>query len=135
VVLDQLVVGHAAFMHRRFLLVQLRFGLLTAGLLLRDARSMLGLLGPPLTGVGLLAVLAHDLLAPLSQLKLALFDAGAITKPRQQQKQTKQYHRYDDHDHMVPTEAKRRYRGRVHLEVASKRGTGMPMPGQAFRWI
>src|SRR5437764_9247887 len=86
-------------MQLRFLVPQLRLGALPARLLLRDPGTTLGLLSLALTRLGLSAMLADDLLTPLSQLELALLDARALTKPRQQEEQAKQHQRRNDDDH------------------------------------
>ena len=72
VILDQLVVGHAALVERRALLLQLRVRALLLGLLLGDARLLLGHLGLPLALGRLLAMLAGDRLATTLQLALRL---------------------------------------------------------------
>ena len=81
-VVDQLVVGHAALVHRRALLLELRLGTLLLGLLLRDARLLLGHLGAALALRRPRAMLAGDRLAADLQLALAPSCARAAARMR-----------------------------------------------------
>src|SRR5918998_5898808 len=70
VLVDQLVVGEPALVHRRLLAAQVGLGSLTFGRLLRDPRLLLGPLGPLLALDSLGAMLLRD--GPAAGLELAL---------------------------------------------------------------
>ena len=70
------MVGHAALVQARALLVELGLRALGLGLALRRSAPLLGLCGLALACIGLGTVLAGDALAAVLKLAFALLDPG-----------------------------------------------------------
>jgi hypothetical protein len=85
VILEQLVIGEAALVRARALLMEFRFRTLAACLLLRHASPLLGRLGLARARFGLTAVLFRHGLAPLLKLPLTPPHTGALAHSWQQQ--------------------------------------------------
>jgi hypothetical protein len=84
VVLDQFLIGQSALVEVGALAAQVGLSTLASRLLGGDPRPLLSFLGTPNVGFGLITMLGGDPLAALSELPLALPDAGTLTEHRQE---------------------------------------------------
>jgi hypothetical protein len=98
VVVDELVVGHAALVHLGAFLHQAGFGALLLGCLLGHAGLLLGCLGAVLALAGGGAMLVRDRLAALHELALGLLALSRSTHPGQQHEQPDDDERHHDED-------------------------------------
>src|SRR3954464_7764442 len=83
VVVDELVIGHAALVQPGLLLMKLGLGALGLGLALGDPRALLGLRGVAFALLSLAPVLTGHVLAPLLELALTPADTSPGAHARQ----------------------------------------------------
>jgi hypothetical protein len=102
IVFDQLVVGEAVLVKLGTLLLRLRLGTLLGRLLLGDPDTLLCRVGLLADLFGRLAVLTGRGVPALSELSLASTQAGAISHPRQRERQHHQRHDNNDYQHNDP---------------------------------